>query len=107
MEKDWKLPAEATRPEDGATVRKWSSYRYEVDEQLQHTQDRYEITLNGALVASEHHRRSPAVRFYRQEQAQELFEGAGFTDIRIFRGSEWKLASAEDSAFTAVGKRPS
>ena len=106
LEKEWKLLTEATRPEDGATVRKWSSYRYEVDEQLQHTQDRYEIMQNGAVIVSEHHRRSPAVRFYRQEQAQQLFEVAGFTNIRIFRGSEWELASVEDSTFTVVGERP-
>jgi ubiquinone/menaquinone biosynthesis C-methylase UbiE len=107
LEKDWKLLAEETRPEDGAVVRKWSSFRYEVAEQLQHTEDRYEITLNGNVIAFEHHRRSPAVRFYWQEQARELYETAGFTNVQIYREFEWKPATPEDSAFTVVGERPS
>lgn len=107
LEKDWKLLAEATRPEDGAVVRKWSSFRYEVAEQLQHTQDRYEVTLNGEVIASEHHHRSPAVRFYRQDQARELFETAGFTNIQVLSGSEWEPASAEDPPSMVLGERPS
>jgi ubiquinone/menaquinone biosynthesis C-methylase UbiE len=106
LEKGWKLLAEVTRPEDGAVVRKWSSYRYEVVAQLQHTKDRCEVRLNDEVIAYEEHERSPAVRFYTQVQVRQLFEAAGFTNVQVFRGSEWELASAEDASFTVVGKRP-
>jgi len=106
LEKDWKLLAEATRPEDGAMVRKWSSFRYEVAEGLQHTRDRYEVRLNDEVIAYEEHQRSPAVRFYTQAQVRQLFEAAGFTNIQMFRKSEREPASAEDSSFTVVGERP-
>ncbi len=106
LEKDWKLLAEVTRPEDGAVVRKWSSFRYEVKEQLQHTQDRYEITLNGEVIASEHHRRSPAVRFYTQTQARTLFEAAGFTNIQVLNDSDWQPVSAEEPPAMVLGERP-
>jgi hypothetical protein len=36
---------------------------------------------------------------------RQLLAAAGFTDM-MFRGSEWEPASAEDSSFTVVGKRP-
>jgi hypothetical protein len=45
------------------------------------------------------------VRFYKQAQVRQLLAAAGFTDM-MFRGSEWEPASAEDSSFTVVGKRP-
>jgi ubiquinone/menaquinone biosynthesis C-methylase UbiE len=109
LERDWKLLAEATRPEDGAVVRKWSSFRYEVKEQLQHTQDRYEVSLDGEVIASEQHSRSPAVRFYRQDQIRELYKAAGFTNIHILKDedSDWQPATAEDPPAMVLGKRPS
>lgn len=106
LEVDWKLVAETTRPGDGVVVRKYSAFRYEVAAQLQHTRDRYEVWLNDERIAFEEHQRSPAVRFYTQAQVQALFADAGFTDVQIFRGSQWEPATAEDSRFTVVGKRP-
>jgi ubiquinone/menaquinone biosynthesis C-methylase UbiE len=106
LETNWELLAEVTRPEDGAVVRKWSSFRYEVTAQLQHTRDRYEVWLKDEKIAFEERERSPAVRFYTQAQVRQLFAEVGFVDVQIYRGSEWELASVKDGRFTAVGKRP-
>ena len=61
---DWKLAVERVRPEDGAVVRRRSRAWYDVERQIEHSEDRYEVLVNGVLVASEHHRRSPATRWY-------------------------------------------
>jgi ubiquinone/menaquinone biosynthesis C-methylase UbiE len=106
LETDWELLAEVTRPDDGAVVRKWSSFRYEVAAQLQHTRDRYEVWLKDEKIAFEERERSPAVRFYTQAQVRQLFAEVGFVDVQIYRGSQWELASVKDGRFTAVGKRP-
>ena len=43
----WEIRAEATRPDDGAMVRRWSRLTFDVVEQLDHTEDRYEVIRGG------------------------------------------------------------
>jgi len=95
----------ATRPEDGAVVRRTSIERYDVQNQIGHTEDLYEITLGGKVIASERHRRSPAVRWYTQDQAVRLYHDAGFTGLEVFSGFTNQPASAEDRVFSIIGKR--
>jgi ubiquinone/menaquinone biosynthesis C-methylase UbiE len=107
LEKDWDVAAEAVRPEDGATIRKWSRSWYEPAAQLEHTEDRYDLLgPDGDVVASEHHRQSPATRWYSQEQVQALYRTAGFSSVRLYRGFSWEPAALGDWLFTAVGVRP-
>jgi ubiquinone/menaquinone biosynthesis C-methylase UbiE len=102
---EWTLTGEKTRPEDGAVVRRWSRSRYDVERQLEHTEDRYEAVLDGQVVAAEHHQRSPATRGYTQEQAVELYRAAGFSGIEVCSGFTRQPASQADPLFTVVGKR--
>jgi ubiquinone/menaquinone biosynthesis C-methylase UbiE len=97
---------EVVRPEDGAVVRRWSRSRIDLVNQLEHTEDRYDIIVNGAIVASESLSRSPATRIYTQEQAVKVYETAGFTNIRVFSGFTRQPATATDAGFTVCGTKP-
>jgi ubiquinone/menaquinone biosynthesis C-methylase UbiE len=99
---DWKLTAEKTRLDDSVLFRRYSRARYDIGEQLEHTEDRYEKWVDGQLVAQEHHRRSPATRWYTQPQAAALLRGAGFSRLHIYRGFTFEPATPEDTLFTIV-----
>src|SRR5438093_3647298 len=65
---DWKPTGEQVRAEDGALVRRRSRSTYDIANQLEHTEDIYEVIREGEVIASEHHSNSPDVRWYTQEQ---------------------------------------
>jgi hypothetical protein len=106
-ETDWRLLGEAALPQDGTTARRWSRTWYDPPNQLEHTEDRYEILRDGAVITSETHRRSPATRSYTQMQAGALYEAAGFTDVRLLREFTMEPAGPSDTLFCALGSRPS
>ncbi|MEZ4869452.1 MAG: class I SAM-dependent methyltransferase [Caldilineaceae bacterium] len=97
---------EVTRPEDGATVRRWSRSTIDRVNQVEHTEDRYDVIVNGEVVASESLSRSPATRIYTLEQAVKVYESAGFTNIRAYSGFTRQPANASDDVFTVLGTKP-
>jgi SAM-dependent methyltransferase len=102
----WACIQERERPEDGAIVRRWQRARYDMMARLEHTEDRYEVMVDGAIVATELHERSPAARWYTQADAIALYRDAGFADVRLARGFTEEPATAEDERlFTAFGVR--
>lgn len=103
---DWKQVAEVERPEDGAVVRRWSRARYDVRNQLEHTEDRFEISLEGEVIASEFHSRLPATRWYTQRQAIDLFKRSHFWDVQLYSEFSHEPASPEDDIFSIVGTKP-
>jgi SAM-dependent methyltransferase len=105
IETDWAAHRERVR-EDGATVRRWSRAQYDLDTQLEHTEDRYEIARDGVVLAAEERRRSPATRWYTHDQVRTLYETTGFVDVALTR--EWSTDPAvpEDRVITALGTRP-
>jgi len=105
-ETDWGAPREKVRSEDGATVRRWTRARYDPVEKLEHTEDRYEISRDGAVLATELHRRSPATRWYGHDEVRGLFREAGFVDVRLTREWSGEAAVEEDRVILAVGTRP-
>jgi SAM-dependent methyltransferase len=105
-ETDWDLIREEHRPDDGATARRWSRAWYDVENRLEHTEDRYEVRVDDQVTASEHHRRSPATTWYTQAQAVALYEAAGFVDIRVFKEFSFEPAGEADTLFSVVGVRP-
>lgn len=105
VETDWKLTGEKVRPEDGAVARRWERARFDVERQLEHTEDRFEVVHGDRVVASEEHRRSPATRWYTQVQATALYREAGFTDLEVCREFTHQPASDTDSIFTVLGRR--
>lgn len=106
LQTDWSLVFEKIRPDDGATVSRQTRTRFSPDDQLWHTEDRYQVVQNGAVIASEEHQRSPAGRWYSQAQAEQLYRDAGFRDIRLLHGFTHTSASAEDSVFCVLGVKP-
>jgi ubiquinone/menaquinone biosynthesis C-methylase UbiE len=103
---DWRLTGEKERPEDGTILKRWSRARYDVENQLEHTEDWYELSLNGQVLAEEHHQRSPAVRWYSQVEAAALYKEAGFQEVRLFKDFTHDPATPEDTLFSVVGIKP-
>jgi len=106
LQTDWYPVFEKVRADDGATVRRLSRASHTPETQLWHSEDRYEVVLNSEVVASEEHQRSPAGRWYSQEQATQLYRDAGFGDIRLLSGFTQNPASAEDKLFCVLGVKP-
>lgn len=100
------LIREVVRPEDGATIRRWSHTRFEPETDFEHSIDRYEILRDGEVVASEEHHQSPATRSYTQSQAISLYKEAGFEDIQVFQGFTFESARPEDTLFSVLGFKP-
>ena len=100
----WRGPRESER-EDGALVRRWTRARYDLDAQLEHTEDRYEVVVDGELVETEHFSRSPATRWYTQDQSKALFEGAGFVNLKLYEGATTEPASQDARVWTIVGAK--
>jgi ubiquinone/menaquinone biosynthesis C-methylase UbiE len=97
---------EVIRPEDGATIRRWSYTRFDPDTDYEHAIDRYEIMRDGAVIASEEHHQSPATRSYTQQQTIALYENAGFKDITVFHEFTFEPVKAEDTLFSVLGFKP-
>lgn len=102
---DWKISAEAVRPEDGLLVRRWSRATYDNARKLEHTEDRYELLRDGAVIATEHHSRSPATRWYSQEEAVALYRDAGFSEVRVTRWFNEEPAVGDEGLFCVFGTK--
>ena len=104
-EMDWTLIMEVPHPEDGTVVRRWLKNWHDVENQLEHTEDRYEILRDGEVITSEYHQWSPATRWYSQEQATQLYQDAGFSNIQVFKGFTKESATEADGVFTVLGQK--
>lgn len=103
LETDWVQDGEKLRPDDGAIIRRWSRARYDLDSQLEHTETRYEVSLDGEIISSEYHSRSPATRWYSQNQARDLYQQTGFTDLMVYSEFSREPAKEADALFSVVG----
>jgi ubiquinone/menaquinone biosynthesis C-methylase UbiE len=102
---DWRILGEARRPGDGEVIRRWTRARYDHDEQLEHEENRYEVLRGGVVIATEHHARSPCVRWYSQAQAQSLVTGAGLAVEATTSGFSFDPATADDTTFCILATR--
>ena len=96
---------EVTRQEDGAIVRRTSRSRFDPATSLEHTDDLYEMIVDGRVTEVERHIRSPGVRSYTQGEARALFEDAGLGDVTVLKGFTWQPADPADGLFSIVGIR--
>ena len=103
LQTEWVQDGEVERPEDGALIRRWSRLRYDLDNQLELTETRYEVSLDGEVISSEYHSRSPATCWYTQNQARDLYHQAGFEDLRMYSEFSREPAMEEDTIFSLVG----
>lgn len=96
---------EVVRPEDGALLRRWSRSTYDLVNNLEHTEHRYDLIRNGEVVISQRFARSPATRGYTQAQARQLFVEAGFVDVRLTSAFTHEPAQADDTLFSVWGTK--
>lgn len=96
---------EVVRPEDGAIIRRWSRSVYDHAQQVEDTEDRYDVIVDGAVVASEQRSRPRATRGYTQAQAIQLLQAAGFVDVHLTSGFSFQPAAPEDTLFCIFGSR--
>lgn len=97
---------EVVRPEDGAILRRWSRSTYDLVNNLEHTEHRYDLIRNGEVVVSQRFTRSPGTRGYTQAQAHQIFQEAGFVDVRVTSAFTHEPAQADDTLFTVWGTKP-
>jgi len=97
---------EATRPEDGATVRRSGWYRFNPETNMEDTRDTWEVIKNGQVIESEVHEQAPATRSFTKAEATALFEQAGFKDIQIFSKFTFEPVKPEDGIFSVLGIKP-
>jgi ubiquinone/menaquinone biosynthesis C-methylase UbiE len=105
-EVDWELESEGVRPGDGALIRRWFRCRYEPGRRLQHTEDRYEVVIEGRVAQSESYVASPFLTWYPLEEALALLREAGFADVRAHSDFKFAPATSEDTSFIVLGNKP-
>lgn len=103
LEFEWEISA--IRPEDGATISRRIRSRFDPLSACEGTEDRYQVLLDGTVIAEELHRREPATRSYTREQARELFAQAGLGDIQVYSGFSLNPAQPEDDVFVVLGQK--
>lgn len=101
LETPWQV--REARRDDGVVVRRRSRSRYDPAHQLESTEDIYELMRDGTVVESEHHLRSPAVRWYTQAEARALYHEAGVADVQGCHGFTFEPARADDPLFCLLG----
>ena len=106
VEVDWEIDSEVERPSDGALVRRWFRCRYDVARRVQHTEDRYEIIKDGAIVRSENYVSSPSLTWYTVDEALGLLREAGFDEVQAHADFEFVPAAADETSYIVLGKRP-
>jgi len=94
---------EAIRADDGATLRRTSRTRFDPATGLEDTDDRYDVIVDGEVVESEHHLRSPATRSYTQEDAVRLYAEGGFDRVELFGEFTWDPVTPDARIFCATG----
>ncbi len=86
-------------------IRRWSHSTYDLVNNLEHTQDRYEVIRNGEVVASQRFARSPATRGYTQAQAVQIYQEAGLVNIHLTSDFTQEPAKAGDTLFAVWGSK--
>ena len=106
VQRAWELAGEAIRPADGSTIRRWTRSTFDLAQQLESTEDRYEVLRDGAVIATELHVCSPATRWYTQQQELHVYQEVGFTSVHILKEFSQEPASPEDTVFSILGIKP-
>lgn len=93
------------RMPDGSVIRRRYKSWYNPKTRLERTVMVFEIIVDGKIVASETHRRNPAVRGYTVKQGVKMFEEAGFKVEKVASGFKSSRFREGDTVFTVIGRR--
>ena len=89
---------------DGSMVRRRYESWYNRKTRLERTLMVFEVIVDGKIVASETHRRNPAVRGYTVDQAVEMYERAGLTVQSVGSGFTSRPFRDGETVFTVIGR---
>ena len=89
---------------DGSMVRRRYESWYNSKTRLERTLMVFEIIVDGKVVATEAHRRSPAVRGYRVAQAVKMYQRAGLTVQSVVSGFKQRPFREGETVFTLIGR---
>lgn len=103
LQREWENAC--VRDSDGALLQRMGRVWYEPESECEHTEDLYQVLVDGEVMASEHHRRSPANRSYTQVQARTLLEDAGFKAIQVKSGFSHEVAVPSEHLFTLIARK--
>jgi ubiquinone/menaquinone biosynthesis C-methylase UbiE len=104
---EWKLVGEETRSSDDVAVRRWTRSTFDFERQLQSTMDRYEILRECEVIESDEYSRSPATRWYTQDQSVELLRQSGFENIQMYHEFTQEPVKPDSRVWVVRGERPS
>ena len=90
---------------DGSVIRVASSGWFDPATGLEHTDERYERLIEGAVVEQERIVRSPATRQYDREAIRGLHDAAGFRDLTWLSGFTRSVALPDDRVVTTLARR--
>jgi ubiquinone/menaquinone biosynthesis C-methylase UbiE len=106
LDTGWVKDGERENPKDGNVIRRWSRAKFDPQNQLEHTQARFEKVVGDEIVYTEFHSRSPATKWYTPEEACELYLSAGYTSLEIFSEFSLEPYQEDDHIFSIVGVKP-
>jgi len=98
----WVPWGEAPR-DDGTIVRRSVRSTFDIETQVESSEERFEVVRDGVVVASETH--VSTVRAYTLEQSLALFERAGLTDVHATHNFTFDGATADSAIWCAFGRR--
>jgi ubiquinone/menaquinone biosynthesis C-methylase UbiE len=104
LQREWE--AACVREVDGALLQRMGRMWYDPATECESTEDLYQVVVDGACVAVEHHRRVSASRSYTQSQALALLRAAGFTQIEVMRGFSHVAAAQQDDLYVLIACVP-
>lgn len=98
----WRLRREGVR-EDGVTVKCWENAHFDLKNQLEKSQYRYEVIQNGKIIETENE--NLTLHWYSLEQFDSLLKDAGFKQIRCVSGYSNMPAQSSDDEFTFIATK--
>jgi hypothetical protein len=63
------------------------------------------VLSKNQILENEDHTRSPATRWYSQEEVTQLFETVGFRDIQLFDRFTFEKAREDSVIFSVVARK--
>jgi SAM-dependent methyltransferase len=90
---------------DGSRIRRISRAWVDPEARLEHTDDRYELIVDGVVTATQHQVRSPATRGYSAAEVRTLLEDAGFTRLEWYHEFTWEPMRPDERLFSVVARR--
>ncbi|MEO6197126.1 MAG: class I SAM-dependent methyltransferase [Dehalococcoidia bacterium] len=103
---DWFKAGQAQRPDDGATVRRQQRVKFDLKQQLEHSEDQYQVLVDGRILQEETQLMSPATRWYTQEQSLAAYSYVGLADVHAMNGFTFEAAAGDERIWTVFGTRP-